>query len=189
MPPVVVDNARPSTLADVIGQVREAFAAMGDATPILVGKAYLPMGVGSGPRVVFVPEPSGRIGEGIELGDACTVVHSCDVHVRATESGEDLDRFQAAYALGDRVLALLAVAAAGRIEWGAFVDDSPADVDAFGADLSYSFSYARAVRHDAARWTLPASDADTSDATPGVPPGQLGTIGSVAATTTPSEGA
>lgn len=187
--PLVAQNSAPSTLATVIGQVVDAFAAMGNATPILVGKRYLRDGVGQDPRVVFVPEPSGQVRPGYELGRAARVVHSCDVFIRGRESGDDLGRFDEAYALADLVIACLATAASGRIEWGEYAEDSPTEEDAYGADVALSFTYARDVAHNAARWALPAATEDTTPAGPLVPPGEAGEVEGVTVTTTPLEAA
>jgi len=169
MPLIAANNAAPSTLADVIQQVKEAFALVGDATPIMIGKKYLDEGVGNPPRVVFVPEASGKVGPPIEMGSACSITHACDVFVRGVESGDDVARFNAAYVIGDRVLGFLAIAAAGRIEFGDYGDGSPTDSDAFGAELTLSFKYSRDVRHDARRWALAPASPDTSPF-PAIPP-------------------
>lgn len=186
----------PSTLADVIGQVVDAFDAMGDATPISVGAAYLeeghaPLGI------LFVPDVKGKIGSPLEMGGPASITHSCDVYVRAPETGDDVTRFRDVYALGDLVIGCIATAAPGRIEWGEYSDNSPTDVDAFGAELVLSFSYTRDLRHESsaaaaaagrkARWALAAATADSSDPQPGVPPGAFGEVDSVTPTVTPKE--
>lgn len=184
---VAVGYSPPSTLADVIGQVRDAFQDMGDATPIMIGKQYLEQGVGSAPRVVFVPEPRGRIGPPQELGNAASVTHSCDVAVRGQESGDDLERFKQAYAIGDRVIDLIKTAATGRIEWGDFGDGSPTDADAYGAEVAFSFTYTRDVPHDAERWALDPATADDAAAVPLVPPGEPASDMSLEVTVEPQE--
>ncbi len=182
-------SAPASNLAAVIGQVRDAFAAIGDATPIMTGKGYLEQfGVGAAPRVLFVPEPKGgggKVGPAIELGNPCSITHSCNVLVRGVESGDDLGRFDATYALGDRVVSLIKTAAPGRVEFGAYLDDSPASVDIAGAGLKFSFTYIRDVRNDAARWGLPAAAADTSAATPIPPIGTPYNVDTLTVTTIP----
>lgn len=175
MPLVEQGFALPSTLADLIGQVKDAFDAMGDATPIMVGRQYLRPGAGSAPRVVFVPEQGGRLGDPQELGSAASNSHGCEVRVRAPESGDDIERYRAAYLLGDRVVDCIATAGTGRIEWRNYEDrdESPVDVDAgFGAGVAFSFVYTRDVRHDPTRWALPPATDDTSAAVPLVPPGE-----------------
>lgn len=185
----IVDQGHgaPSTLADVIGQVRDAFDAMGDATPIMIGKQYLVQGVGSSPRVVFVPEPRGRIGDMLELGNAASITHSCNVLVRGPEEGDDLERFRATYALADRVICCIATAAAGRVEWGDYSDASPTDVDAYGAEIAFSFNYTRDVRHDAARWALAPATVVATDPVPLVPPGEPAASVTTTITTVPEE--
>lgn len=180
--------AAPSTLADLIAQVVEAFDAMGDATPIMVGKQYLEQfGTGSAPRVVFLPETNGRMGPPIEQGDAASCTHGCQVFVQAAESGDDLERFKNAYELQNEIVGCLAVAASGRIEWGDHGDASPVDVDTYGAMITFGFKYHRAIRHSARRWALSAADADTSAKQPLLPPGEAGTLNSIDIEVTPTE--
>lgn len=180
-----------SSLADVLAQVREAFSAMGDATPIMCGAHYLsaenPGAIGAAPRVLFVPEPKGKAGPPIEMGNVCSITSSCDVYVRAAEGGDDFGRLTAAYALLARVLGCLSVAGTGRTEFGSFADDSPDDVDAYGADLTVSFTYQWDVPHDAARWALAPAAANT-DTPRGIPPqGRPFTITSITPVAVPQE--
>lgn len=158
------NNATPSTLADVLRQIVDAMSAMGDATAIQVGKQYLPhLGAGAPPRVLFVPEPKGKIGPPYDIGYAASVTHSCNVYVRGAESGDDIGRFDAAYALSDRIMSLVSTATTGK--GGAesdFADDSPAGVDCYGADVAWSFTYRRDVPHDAARYRLAGATADAA---------------------------
>jgi hypothetical protein len=168
--PLVAQPGQPSTLAVVIQQVIDAFAELGDATPIMVGKHYLEhLGAGFGPRVLFVPEAgAGRIDRPINLGNAASVVHSCDVYVRGPETGSDVSRFDAVYYLADLVINALITAAPGRIEWGSLRDDSPVNVDMLGAGLVFSFTYSRDVTHapqpagDRGRWNLAAAAASSA---------------------------
>ena len=170
--PIVAQPGKPSTLADVIQQVIDAFGELADATPILVGAHYLEhFGTGSGPRVLFVPEKGGgSVGPPLNLGNAASVTHSCDVYVRGPESGTDVGRYGAAYALLDLVVNALATAAPGRLQWGAMRDDSPVNVDAYGAGLAVSFLYQRDVTHAPqpvgarGRWNLAAAAASCSNA-------------------------
>lgn len=179
------EYASASTLAGLIGQVRDAFGEMGDATAIMVGKVHLKQGVGSpGARVLFVPEPRGSTGDPIKMGSACSITHSCTVYVRAQETGDDLTRFDNAYLLGDRVIDCVATAAPGRISWGDYSDNSPADEESFGAELVFSFSYRRDVRHDEIRWSLPAATADATARLPVIPPGESPAETTITVTTT-----
>lgn len=187
--PVAYGHAPPSTLADVLGQVIDAFGAVGDATPIMIGKHYLEsFGTGSPPRVLFVPEPDGEMGPPTEMGYAASDTHSCDVYVRGAESGTDLGRFVAAYALKGRVVTAVRRAASGRLEFRKRSGDaSPANVDAYGAELAFSFVYTRDIPHDAAIRALPAADADTTDDRPLPPPGQPADGFTITPTTSPTE--
>lgn len=186
MPPLPsVPYSPPSTLADVLGQIVDNFAAAGDPTPILIGKAYEAFGVGSAPRVLLAPEPRGKIGPPIEQGNVCSVTHSCNVLVRGLEDGSDLGRFTSAYALGDRLLSAIRRAASGRLEFGDFTDASPTDVDAYGAELAFSFTYQRDVKWDGAIRGLPAAAADPSPPQPVQPPGTAAISVAIDATTNP----
>jgi len=165
-------SAPPSTLIDIIGQCVDALDAMGRFMPAMVGKQYLNTGPGSAPRVIFVPEVGpGRVLPPYELGNAASVRHTCQIYIRASESGDDISRFRDVYELSDLVIDLVQTAGTGRIEWGDYGDGSPTDVDAYGAEIVISFAYRRDVRHNALRWGLPSATADTSENTPSPPPG------------------
>lgn len=184
---LVKQHRAPSTLIDILQQCKDALDAMGAFMPTSIGKAYLSEGAGSYPRVVFVPEAGrGKVGPPHEIGNAASVTHTCEVHVRAMESGEDVARFRAAYALGDLVIDLVQTAATGRIEWGSYSDGSPTDTDAYGAEVVISFSYKRDVPHSAVRWGLAQALADTSDPMPVPPPGTLAGGIEIDPTTTPN---
>jgi hypothetical protein len=190
--PIVAETGAVSTLADVLGQVVDAFEAMADPTPILVGEMYLEAGVGADPRVVFVPETQGKVGPAIEMGSPASIQHGCQVYVSAQASyGEgregDIQRYRDAYALGDKVIGCIAVAAAGRIEWTNYNDSSPLNTDDYGAELTFGFTYKRAVAPTPARWSLAAADADTTAVTPRPPPGQAGMVKALNVTTVPDE--
>ena len=175
MPPIqsIYATARPVTLAGVLRQVVQAFSAIGDSTPILVGRHYLQQSLGSAPHVVFCPESAGgSIGDPIEMGKACSMNHSCEVHVRAAEGQDDLARFDAAYALSDLVLSCLTAAGSGRISFGALSDGSPTDSNFVGAEVVFAFTFQRDIWHDASRWALPpADDTDDTYQQPHPPPG------------------
>ena len=181
---LAADNAAPSTLADVIGQVVDAFASMGNATPIMVGGEYLERGAGVAPRVLFVPETGGKVGPGRELGRAASISHGCEVYIKGEELADDLARLRATYALGDLVISCIQTAAPGRIEWAQYVDNEPTSA---AGELKLSFSYTRDVAHNVARWSLPAASADVSPKQVGLPPGVPGQVTSVAVTTEPEE--
>lgn len=177
---IAVQQANPSTLADLIFQVKQAFSKMGDATPILVGKAYRAknkegeINIGSAPSIVFAPEAlpgSGKIEAPQEMGNAASMTHSCIVYVRAQESGDDIERWKRAYLLADRVIDCIQVAGTGRVTWLTLDDDSPIDSDGFGAELVFGFEYRRDIYHDPKRWALPPADADASAQKPHPPPG------------------
>jgi hypothetical protein len=193
---IAAQIATPSTLIDLIAQVKQAFSLMADATPIMVGKAYLTKNkegqtnIGSAPRVVFAPEAlsgSGKIEPPLEMGKAGSMVHSCVVYVRAKESGDDIARWKATYALADRVIDCIQTAATGRVEWLTLDDGSPIDSDGFGAELVFGFTYRRDIEHDPKRWALPPAGSDTSARRPHPPPGIPADSVTIEPTTTPPE--
>lgn len=165
--------APPSTLIDLIQQVRDAFGRMANMTPIMVGKQHLKQGAGSSPRVLFIPEFGAGAGieKPIELGHAASMVHACTVAIRAKESGDDIARFRDAYALADLVIDLIQTAGTGRIDWTSLGDGSPVDVDAYGAEVVFSFTFQRDVPHNARRWALSPADDDITGQGPQPPPG------------------
>lgn len=170
-----VQSSKPSTLADVIQQVADAFDAMGNATPIQIGAHYMAhFGVGSAPTVLFVPDLSGKVGPPQEMGHSASITHGCKVIVAAGETGRDADRFRAVYDLADLVIDCLATACAGRIEWGTWADDSPTTVDAFGAAMAFTFTFKRDILHAQARWRLPAAATSTPVLRPAFPDNRAG---------------
>lgn len=187
-------NALPSNLARVLRQVKDAFGAIGNPTPVMVGTHYLVAnGVGgSDERIVFVPEPRespGAVTDASETGYAAGFLHSCNVHVRAPEGGSmldaDVDRYERLYDLLDLAIDCIRTAAPGRIVFGRVVEESPLDVDGPGVGLVMSFQYFRNVEHNTARWTLASATADASAERPLVPPGSPGTVDSVSLIVTP----
>lgn len=155
MPPITPDNAKPSRLSDVLRQVRDAFDAAGIATPVQVGAEFrAQFGVGSGPRVLFVPEVRGNLQDPIDMGMAASMGHGCDLYLRAdVETDDDFARFDSVCDLADFVIDCIHTAAAGRITWGECADDSPVKTDTgMGIGLALHFEYRRDIRHDARRW-------------------------------------
>jgi hypothetical protein len=147
--------------------VAALFSAVGDITPVMTGKSYrgddkgaISM-VGTGPRVLFIPHTKGTLGGPFRLNEfAGTLTCGCDVHVRAPESGTDEERFDAAEELLGRVLNCLRCAPS-EVATVTVQDDSPTDVDAFGADLVATFTYARGVDFDDAIWEAARALAST----------------------------
>lgn len=168
------DFTPPSPLSTVLGQVRDVFASLGDATPIMVGRHYLEQaGFGSGPRILFVPI-GGAFEEPSEMGAAGAFIYRCKCYVRATETGDDITRLDNAERLAEIVVGCLAVACSGRLKRGDFEDTSPVDAqDSFGADFSFTFGYARDLHHTVSRWELPAATPSPGSEVlrPAVPPG------------------
>ncbi len=196
--PLPKQNGAPSNLATVLLQISQAFSAMADGTPVMVGKHYLEHnGAGSDPRVLFVPEPgAGKIGPPHEMGNAASMTHACDVYVRAGETQDDISRFSASYDLADIVISCISSAGTGRLSWGAMVDNSPVTAPSgFGAELKFSFTFTRDIRHGA-RGRLPsatASNAPVSLQPPdnregsGAEPGENAPVTDLTPTVTPVE--
>jgi hypothetical protein len=182
--------ARPSSLGDVMIQVRDVFSAAADATPVVVGKHYLEQrGVGSYPRVLFVPDLAGSAGPPLEMGNAASVTHSCDVHVRGPERGDDFERFRETYALADRVMSAIRRAASGRLVFGAYRDGSATNVDdGAGAEIVFDFTYQRDVLHDTGVVAVAAAGASTTEQGPGgMQTGEAANDATIGVVVTPTE--
>ncbi len=196
--PLPKQNAAPSNLGAVLEQVVQAFSAMANATPVMVGSAYeQEFGAGSGPRVLLVPEvEGGKLGPPHEMGNVAGMTHSCRVLVRSGETQDDVTRFAEAYALLDVVVECVQTAGTGRVVWGVLVDDSPVKVPSgFGAGLKTSFTFTRDVRHGA-RARLAAAGLTAAPVFQLVPdnregegaePGTTGTLTDLTTTVTPQE--
>lgn len=144
-----------STIADVIRLVQHVFSILGDGTPIMVGAQYLrETGPGSAPRVVFVPEETGKFDAALKLnsGYVASWTHVCLVHVRGAEPGDDPGRFEPAHQLAARVVTILKNLDPGHIVLapGNPRDDSPLPVDGPGADIVFQFSYQTNIAQDPA---------------------------------------
>lgn len=170
---------KPSSLAAVIVQVRDAFDLMKEFPPgmVMCGKAYKEQrGPGSSPRVLFIPDAGRGSLEGpYQMGESgARVNHTCEVRVRGKESGDDFERLSDAYALADLVIDCVSVAGSGRLEWGDYYEDSPTDNDAgYGVEIVFTFTYKRDVWHDERRWSLDPADIDGEDPLPHPPPGTI----------------
>lgn len=174
---IAANFAAPSDLADVLDQIagkHGTIAAAGYAIPVLIGAQYISeFGAGSAPRVLFVPETKGKIGPPISIGNAASVVSSCDVAIRGAEPGGDVFRFRRVYDTIKVVLSAIARATTGRHEWGDLADDSPLNVDGLGADLMFSFTYQWDVHWDARIARVLGAPANTATQMPAGPtPGQ-----------------
>ncbi len=155
MPAIEPNNAKPATLSAVLRQVRDVFDRIGDATLVQVGEDYRArFGAGNGPRVLFVPEVGGNVGDAIEMGNPASMSHGCDLYVRADiESSDDYTRHDRTCDLADLVIDLVVTAGQGRITWGKCTDDSPVKTDTgMGAGLALHFEFRRDIRHSPLRW-------------------------------------
>lgn len=143
-----------STVDDALRLVREVYSLMGDGTPIQIGKQYLaePGPAQRPPRIVLVAEEPGKLGPPIKGNAemAGSWEHACQAHVFAAETGADDDRFTNVHALADRLLNVVKHLdpAHMKIAPGNPRDASPLSVDAYGAAVSFSFTYARDIPND-----------------------------------------
>jgi hypothetical protein len=155
-------DVAPANLGDALELVKAMFSHAGSGVPIQIGAHYDPSkqgggpGAGNPPKITFIPEQRGRIGSAITHGNVASWYHGCDVLVRARPGSTDEQRFKFAYDLADKVIAALASAASGRIEFGSVEDDSPATTDHMGGvGLRFSFVFRRDVAQWDQLWTLP----------------------------------
>lgn len=159
-----------SRLSDVIRLALYAIGEAGDATPLPIGKQYLKQGVGSSPRAVFVPDQRGKLGPApdINAGYVAGWTRTCLVYVRGAEDGTDAGREDSAEILADRLINALKWAAPGEDHAIRLVDakpEGPIDVDAFGAEIVFAFTYTRGIPIDKAIYKAmvtpsPATDRD-----------------------------
>ncbi len=192
----------PSTLGDIIENVKAMFANAGSSVPIQVGRFYEQANQGTPPKIVFIPEVNGRIEDALFQGHAASWTHGCDVLVRAKPGLNDEKRFIYAYQLADQVIAALSIAGSGRLKWGSVNDDSPSTTDKLGGvGLRISFTFRRDVAHWEKLWSLPepVEPQDKPIKTPAelsqyTPPGfelpeplERGTTVTATATTVPKE--
>jgi hypothetical protein len=148
-----------SNLAQLLGKIKAMLAYVVPGVPVQIGTHYERSNQGNPPLIRFIPETGpGRIGPPIELGHAAaSCSHSCAVVVRAKPCPSEEDRFGLAYDLLDKVIGVISAAATGRIEWGAFGDDSQSTTDSPGSPgLRFEFVYRRDVPHVDKVWSLPA---------------------------------
>jgi hypothetical protein len=181
-----ITNQPPPTLGNVLRAFVYYFLESGDATPIMVGNHYAAeRGVGIDARILLVPEVSGDIGASVDMGHAASLTHACDVHVRAAESGDDVGRYDAAYALFDKAISAVRRTCTGHLELKAYRPSSQSKVDGFGAQVSFTFMWRRDVRKDAAIWAVPSATAEVlARFFPDAPQAVAGTV-TIANTTAP----
>lgn len=182
--------AQVSTLADVLRLVQHVFSLMGDGTPLMIAEQYLhEPGPGSAPRVVFVPNKTGKLGPPLKLnaGYIASWTHGCEVYVRGAEPGDDPGRFEPAYALAGRVIDVIKALDPGHIVVapGNPEDDSPLRVDSPpGADIKFTFTYATNIAQDPAVLRAVRLINSISPPNPDKPGGDTGNSFNVAALAT-----
>jgi len=149
----------PSHLGQLLAHVKATIAACGIAVPVQIGSSYESANQGNPPKVTFLPEQSGgRISSQLTMGkSAATCNHSCKVIIRAKPGQQEEDRFSPCYELMDKVVAIIASAGVGRIEWGAMGDASVTRThgDGSGVGLEFSFIFKREIPQFDAIWLLP----------------------------------
>ncbi len=187
-------NASPSNLAVVLRAIVQAFQERGDTTPVMVGEHYAqnPQGLGSPPFVILVPEPKGRfkIEKPYETGRAGKHKHVCDVIVRASETGDDIDRLANVYALNDLVVATVSRVCTGRWEPGDAVGDYPPP---FGVDSGagtsgcWGFTFDRDIALEPTVIAIRPEAPDTSPPRPYASNGETGTINTMTGSVTAQE--
>lgn len=149
----------PSNLSQLLTKIKGMLQYVIPGVAIQIGSHYERGNQGNPPLVRFIPENGGgRIGPPFGMGHAsakCT--HTCSVVVRAKPGLCEEDRFGPTYDLLDKVIGTISCAATGRIEWGAFGDDSQSTTDSPGSpSLRFDFSFSRDVPHVDKVWALPA---------------------------------
>lgn len=172
---ITANTEKPSNLADVIGQVEDALDQFYERKiPVQVGEQYLSnFGVGSGPKILFVPEtPGGKIDEPISMGEsAASYVHHCDVHIRTFEGfDDDLARYNNAYDFIDKVIGAIRRATTGRVVFGAATGESPTATNAYGSGIAFGFTYRRDIPHWDAVWQGTTEEASGFTVDPTVSP-------------------
>lgn len=164
----------PTTLADLLRNLRDSLQEMGDNTPLLVGSNYIARGPGDpGRRIVIDPYLSGsKIAvDARELGSAGSVTGKCEVRVRGDDSADDIARLDDCERLTKRVWACLRAAAPGHVDGGPLEDISPVDVSGYGFELAFTFTYRFDAWHESDRWEVQTA-ADNTAQTPQVPGGE-----------------
>jgi hypothetical protein len=121
-------------------------------TPLIyVGERY-DRQEGATPRLYFRPSPKERMAGVLEIGDrqVASRIQACDVFVWGAETTADLDRYDAADALLDLVIAGVFTAGAGRIAGGDVDRQDGTSIETLGEEYRWHFEYARLVpRSDA----------------------------------------
>lgn len=178
-------NAAPASLSQFTQAVVYFFRESGNATPIMFGDAYLE-NVGFDARIVFVPEVAGSVDAGTVMGVAGSILHGCSVHVRAAESGDDMTRYDAATALQSKAMSAIRRAGSGRLEFTEYKPSSPTKVDAFGAQVTFAFTWRVDVLLDPEIYAVPPLTAAVYDTyfpdAPGATPASVNLLPTVSPT-------
>lgn len=146
-----------SKLGDLLRLFTRMMTEIGDGTTIQIGREYLKdFGAGAPPKILFVPSPDGQLG-GVPRLNARYVAgftDSCLVYIRAAEVGDDLGRLDNVDDMVDRVVNILKALGAACVEVGKGKpkDDSPLQVDAYGAQKLFLFSYTRGIPKNHEIW-------------------------------------
>lgn len=148
-----------STLADVIRSVRDQFVAANISTEILLGENHLEE-EGAANRVVFVPGDGGgeMAPQRLSTGGVARLEESCTAYVWGyTNSADDFDRYDAAYAILANVIVAVNVAAPGRITMTALRRSQESRIVTYGEEYQIVFTYQWQVNKGSALSPLPGS--------------------------------
>lgn len=149
----------PSNLSQLLAKIKANLQYVAPGVAIQIGSHYDRGNQGNPPLVRFIPENgNGRIEPPFGMGHSIAkCIHTCSVVVRAKPGLSEEDRFGPTYELLDRVIGVIGSAASGRLQWGAFGDDSQSTTDSPGSPgLRFDFSFSRDIPHVDKVWALPA---------------------------------
>lgn len=146
-----------SKLSDLLRLFVRMLDEIGDGTTVQIGRQYLKQfGTGQAPRILFVPAPDGQLG-GVPRLNARYVAgftDVCLVYIRAAEAGDDFSRLDNVDDMVDRVVNILKALGAACVEVGRGKprDDSPLQVDAYGAQKVFMIGYTRGIPRNHEIW-------------------------------------
>jgi hypothetical protein len=146
-----------SKLGDLLRLFTRMMTEIGDGTTIQIGRQYLEQfGTGTPPKLLFVPAPDGQLG-GVPRLNARYVAgftDVCLVYIRGAEAGDDFSRLDNVDDMVDRVVNILKALGAAIVEVGRGKprDDSPLQVDAYGAQKVFMFAYTRGIPRNHEIW-------------------------------------
>jgi hypothetical protein len=146
-----------SKLGDLLRLFARMMTEIGDGTLVQIGRQYLEQfGTGAAPKILFVPAPDGQLGGAPRLNARYVAGFTdvCLVYIRGAEAGDDFSRLDNVDDMVDRVVNILKALGAACVEVGRGKprDDSPLQVDAYGAQKVFMFAYTRGVPRNHEIW-------------------------------------